>query len=241
MPHDAGTRPAAMRPGSPEPAVALVIFDCDGVLIDSEIVVCRITAEELSRIGFRVSTEEVVERFAGRPEREMVVELESQWGRTIPEAFFERIRAQIEHAYGSELQVIPGVAGILEKIRVDICVASSSYPAKLELGLKSTGLHDRFFPHIVSAVSVAHGKPAPDIFVYAAGWMHTPVASCLVIEDSVPGTRAAVAAGMRVIGFAGGSHCGPDHRSKLLEAGASHVFDAYDQLPALLPGLFEMS
>ena len=134
---------------------SLVIFDCDGVLIDSEIVVCRLTSEELTRLGYRVSLEEVIDRFAGRPEREMIADIEGDWGRPVPAVFFERIRQRIDEAYASELQIMPQISAILERIRINVCVASSSYPAKLALGLRSVGLYGRFEPNIISASFVS--------------------------------------------------------------------------------------
>src|SRR5205823_3819783 len=112
--------------------------------------------------------------------------------------------------------------------------ASSSHPEKLRLGLQSVGLLERFEPHVISASQVEHGKPAPDVFIYAAGWMRTPVAQCLVIEDSIPGVCAAKKAGMRVWGFTGGQHCGPEHQGRLQEAGAEIVFDDFHNLAGLV-------
>ena len=227
-------RPAGEAPPWP----ALLIFDCDGVLIDSEIVVCRLTAEEFTALGYPVTTEEVIRRFAGRPEREMIADVEADWGRTVPPEFFTHIKARIAEAYATELRIMPGIADLLDRLRIPACVASSAYPAKLRLGLETVGLLDRFAPNVVSASLVAQGKPAPDVFIYAAGWMQAPVTDCLVIEDSIPGVRAARAAGMRAYGFTGGRHCGPGHRQNLLDAGAEQVVASFDELDALLPSAF---
>ncbi len=215
---------------------SLIIFDCDGVLIDSEIVVCRLVGEELTRLGYPLSTEEVIRRFAGRPEREMVSDIEEDWGQRIPGEFFTHVKERMEAAYASELRAVPGVADALDGLRIPYCVASSSYPEKLRLGLGSVGLLDRFEDRLISAYLVAHGKPAPDVFIYAAGWMRTPIAECLVIEDSTHGVRAARSAGMRVFGFTGGQHCGPGHREQLIAAGADLVFDDFGSLAGLIPG-----
>ena len=214
----------------------LLIFDCDGVLIDSEIVVCRLVGEELTRLGYPLSTEEVIRRFAGRPEREMVADIEADWSRRIPGEFFDRVKTSMEAAYASDLRAVPGVAEALASLRIPSCVASSSYPEKLRLGLRCAGLLDRFGDRVVSAYLVAHGKPAPDVFIYAAGWMRTPVAECLVIEDSTHGVRAAQSAGMRVFGFTGGQHCGPGHGEGLIAAGADQVFDDFRHLAGLVSG-----
>ena len=218
--------------------ISLIIFDCDGVLIDSEILVCRLTSEELTRLGFAISVADVIARFAGRAERSMITEIERDWGRPVPPSYFARIRSRVAESYASELKGIPEVLDTLDLIRCEVCVASSSYPEKLQLGLRSTGLLNRFGDNVVSATRVASGKPAPDVFVYAAGWMRTPVVNCVVVEDSVPGVRAARAAGMRVIGFAGGGHCSDGHALRLLEAGAERVIDRMSQLRTAVPEAF---
>lgn len=216
----------------------LIIFDCDGVLIDSEIVICRLTSEELTRLGYAISIDDVIARFSGRAQRSIVDEVEQDWGQRLPPEYFARIRERTSEVYKADLQAIPAIAETLDLIRCEICVASSSYPEKLLLGLRTTGLLDRFGGNVISAASVARGKPAPDVFVYAAGWMRTPVANCLVVEDSVPGVRAACAAGMRVIGFVGGRHCGPGHKARLLQAGAEQVIEHMDELRGAVPEAF---
>lgn len=221
------------------PPVELIIFDCDGVLIDSEILVCRLVAEELTGLGYAVSTRDVIDRFAGRPEREMVADIEADWGRTLPQSFFEQCRRRTKEAYGSELAAISGVADILGRVTIPVCVASSAYPEKLRLGLESAGLYDRLAPNVISASYVAQGKPAPDVFLYAAGWMRQPVAGCMVVEDSVAGVTAARRAGMRVIGFVGGSHCKPDHGERLEAAGAEAIATHFSDLSHLLPEAFK--
>jgi HAD superfamily hydrolase (TIGR01509 family) len=212
----------------------LVIFDCDGVLIDSEIVVCRIAAEELTRIGYPITTEQVMQRFAGRPDREMRDEIEQDWGRPLAPEYTRRVNTRTEEAYSSELRIMPGVLTALDAIEVPICVASSSFPVKLRLGLEVVGLYDRFAPNIISASIVARGKPEPDVFNYAAGWMHTAPANCLVIEDGVAGVTSARRAGMRVFGFDGGAHCSSGHRERLLAAGAELAFSKMEELPQLI-------
>ena len=219
-------------------APRLMIFDCDGVLIDSEIVVCRLVAEAFTRLGHPLSLEDVIRRFAGRPEREMIVEIERDWGRPVPAEYFAEMRSLVEEAYRTELQAVAGVDAALGRLKVPFCVASSSAPEKLRLGLEAAGLLHRFGDHLVSATYVHRGKPAPDVFIYAAGWMRTPIADCVVVEDSIPGVRAARAAGLRVVGFTGGSHCPPGHGGRLLEAGAERVFPEFGDLEALIPGAF---
>lgn len=227
-----------MSDNSPMEEVQLIVFDCDGVLIDSEILVCTLVSEELTRLGYPITPQEVVRQYAGRPEREILADIAERWGRPVPPAYKEAMTRRIHHAYTTELQAIPGVRETLGQITLPICVASSTAPPKLKLGLNFVGLYDFFAPNVVSASYVAHGKPAADVFVYAAGWMRTPVHHCLVIEDSLPGVRAAVAAGMRVFGFTGGSHCTPQHGPALLAAGAERVFGNMSELSQALPEAF---
>ncbi|HEX8415653.1 MAG TPA: HAD-IA family hydrolase [Sphingomicrobium sp.] len=220
------------------PSADLIIFDCDGVLIDSEILVCRLTSEELTRLGYPISVTDVIRRFAGRAEPSMIAEIEQDWGQSVRPAYFTRIRERIAEAYATELRAIPEVAETLEQIRTPICVASSSYPEKLLAGLRNTELLDVFDGNIISAVRVARGKPAPDVFIYAAGWMRTPMDRCVVVEDSVPGIRAACAAGARAIGFVGGRHCGPGHAAALRDAGADTVIKRMSELREAVPETF---
>jgi HAD superfamily hydrolase (TIGR01509 family) len=221
----------------------LIIFDCDGVLIDSEMLVCSMVSEELTSLGYPISPEQVVRRYAGRPEREILADIAENWGQPVPPAYREAMTRRIHEAFTTELEAIPGVAATLARITIPICVASSSGPEKLKMGLKFVGLYDFFAPdrsapNIVSAAYVAHGKPSPDVFVYAAGTMRTPVQKCLVIEDSLPGVRAAASAGIRVFGFTGGSHCLPGHAEQLMDAGAERVLSTMAELSDVVPSAF---
>ena len=219
-------------------SIELIIFDCDGVLIDSEILVCTFVSEELTRLGYPITTEEVILRYAGRPEREMVADIEQNWGQPVPASYFTEVKRRVADAFTSSLKITPGVLETVPEVRIPICVASSSAPEKLRMGLTYVQLHTHFAPNIVSASYVAHGKPAPDVFIYAAGWMKISVEKCLVIEDSLPGVRAAKSAGMRVFGYAGGSHCAPGHDRRLLEAGAELVLRDMRELRTALPAAF---
>ena len=211
-----------------------VVFDCDGVLIDSEMIAARVCSEELTRLGFPLTIEQCIQRFTGRPDREMKAELEEEFGRPIPRSYNENVHARISEAYVTELKILPGLKEALATITEPVCVASSSRPDKIRLGLESVGIYGRFAPNIVSASMVARGKPEPDVFIFAAGWLRVSPRYCVVIEDSVAGVRAAVRAGMTVIGFGGASHFGPGDRERLLEAGAFQVIDNMDALPGVL-------
>ena len=208
------------------------------MLIDSEIVVCRLVSEELTSLGYPVSVADVISQYAGRPEPAMIADIERDWGQAIPAEYFPRVKARVAEAYASELRPVSGIVDVLARIRVPVCVASSSAPHKLRLGLEATGLHSRFGANIVSASYVAEGKPAPDVFIYAAGWMRAQIEHCVVIEDSVPGVQAARRAGIRAFGFVGGSHCPPEHGERLLAAGAEYVLQDIRELEQHLPQAF---
>ncbi len=214
--------------------VELVIFDCDGVLVDSETIGCRIEALLLTEAGFAITADEILGRFTGITARETFRTLEAERGGPLPEGFEERVREEIHAAFTRELLAVAGVALALERIALPVCVASSSDPARIAHSLEVTGLLGRFAPHLFSAAAVARGKPAPDLFLHAAARMATPPARCLVVEDSVAGVQAAVAAGMRVLGFTGAGHCPPDHAARLAAAGAARTFASMTELPDLL-------
>lgn len=213
----------------------LVIFDCDGVLIDSEPLACRIDAEELTACGFPISAAEVARRFTGVPANEMRTAIEAEWGRPLPPGYEPAVAARIERAFRIGLEPLPGVPALLAGLAMPRCVASSSAPAKLRLGLEVTGLLDLFEPDLFSAAMVARGKPAPDLFLFAAERMGgISPARTVVIEDSLAGVQAGVAAGMTVIGFLGGSHCPPGHADTLSRAGAASLVRSHAELAILL-------
>jgi HAD superfamily hydrolase (TIGR01509 family) len=212
----------------------LVIFDCDGVLVDSEVISCRAHAQTLTRHGYPITEEQVLHRFLGVSEREAREAIERETGRKLPGDFEEQIKVATLKFYAGDLKAIAGVADAIAAIDLPKCVASSGVPEKIRHGLECAGLYEQLSPHIFSAVQVRRGKPAPDLFLYAAKEMGAAPERCLVIEDSVPGVTGAVAAGMTVLGFHGGSHCLPGHGEKLRDAGAALLFDDMRQLPDLV-------
>ena len=212
----------------------LVIFDCDGVLIDSEVIACRVDAACLAEEGIAITADEIIERYVGLSLATMLNDIETRYARRLPADFPARVRTHITAAFESELRALPGVEEAVRAVSTARCVASSSGLDRLAHALTMTGLVDLFAPHIFSATQVARGKPAPDLFLFAAERMGVGPASCLVIEDSVAGVRAAVAAGMAVIGFTGGGHCRSGHGERLLSAGAHTTVDHMDRLAALL-------
>jgi HAD superfamily hydrolase (TIGR01509 family) len=212
----------------------LVIFDCDGVLIDSETLASRIDAEELTRIGYPTSYSDVVLRFTGLSSATMRKMVEEDWGRALPDDFDAIVQARIKDSYRTDLQAIAGIDELLHQLSLPRCVASSSAPEKLRLGLELTGLLPHFDPHVFSSVMVKFGKPAPDLFLFAAAKMGVEPARCVIVEDSIAGVRAGVSAGMTVIGFTAGGHCLEDHGQRLISAGAAVVATSAEELRALL-------
>lgn len=217
----------------------LIIFDCDGVLIDSELIACGADAEELSRIGYPITVDEVVRRFAGVSTDRMYAEIEQELGRPLPPDLEDRIERRVLQRYREELQPIARTKETIAALAWPFCVASSSRPQKLNLGLAETGLFDLCHPNIFSSALVDRGKPAPDLFLLAAEKMRVDPGRCIVIEDSVAGVTAARAAGMRGLGFVGGSHCSREHGDLLQQAGAELVFDSFDLVPAIVHELAE--
>ena len=222
--------PAGIRPN-------LVLFDCDGVLIESEIIACRVDSEQLSAAGFAITPLEVAERFIGLTYREMLETLEREHDRSMPEEMYQRIRDAVSAEFDRSLEPVPHaseVARAVDDLGIAKCVASSSGHDRLRHTLGLTNLWDLFEPHVFSGVDVPHGKPAPDLFLAAAAQMDVAPEDCLVIEDSVAGVRAGVAAGMQVIAFHGAAHCTPSHPKRLRDAGAPTLIDDLRELIPLL-------
>ncbi len=215
-------------------AIDLIIFDCVGVLVDSEVISCRAHAETLTRHGYPITAEQVADRFLGRSMRQAMLEVEAELGRRLPDDFHTQVYAEIFRLFAVSLQATPHIDEALTAITLPKCVASSGPPEKISASLNRVGLYDRFGPHIFSAVQVPNGKPALDLFLFAAEKMKTRPERCLVIEDSISGITAARAAGMTVLGFYGGSHCTPGHAAMLLKAGAHGTFSDMRQLPGLI-------
>jgi len=212
----------------------LVIFDCAGVLVDSEVISCLAHAETLTRHGYPITLDQVLERFLGVSDREARQSIETELGRLLPEDFESQMKQAALRRYADGLAAIPHIDEAIAAIGLPKCVASSGTPEKIRHGLTLAGLYDRLAPNIFSASQVERGKPAPDLFLFAAGQMLAAPARCQVIEDSLPGIAAALAAGMTVLGFHGGSHCRPGHGDRLRAAGAAAIFDDMRQLPGLV-------
>ena len=163
--------------------------------------------------------------------------LQDENARVLPEDFPRAYADRLQDTFRQELRALPGVRETLAALRergIEYCVASSSTPPKLEAALKLVGLWEEFAPHVFSTAQVAHGKPAPDVFLFAARQMRAAILDCVVVEDSVPGVRAARAARMRAVGYVGASHNGPDQRQRLLDEGAFEVIDDLQRLTDII-------
>jgi HAD superfamily hydrolase (TIGR01509 family) len=207
----------------------LVVFDCDGVLVDSERIAVRVEARFLAELGWPLSEAEVVERFMGRTAEFMDDAVEAQLGSRLPDDWKDQFQRRYAEAFAAELGPVDGVTEALDQIAVPTCVASSGSHDKLRFTLGHTGLYQRFEGRIFSGYEVANGKPAPDLFLHAAASMGAEPGRCAVVEDSHYGVLAARAAGMRVFGYAGGLT--PRER---LEGQGTTVFHDMRDLPRLL-------
>jgi HAD superfamily hydrolase (TIGR01509 family) len=202
----------------------LIIFDCDGVLVDSEVLSCRCLCEALAGCGIEVGLEETLDLFLGRS-LDAVLEHYQGLGRSIPRQFPTELMVKVQETFRAALCPIDGIGSVLEGLNIPHCVASSSTLDRVSLSLSLTGLAGHFGDRLYTAQMVDRGKPAPDLFLYAARRMQADPSRTLVIEDSVSGVRAAKAAGMTVWGFVGGSHYrSRDGAASLRDAGADRVF-----------------
>jgi HAD superfamily hydrolase (TIGR01509 family) len=206
------------------PGPDLIIFDCDGVLVDSELLSCRCLSEVLAEFGIALSQEQALELFLGRSTK-AIKQHYRDLGQAVPDGFLPRLKSHVLKTFAGSLQPIPGIAAVVTELQAPCCVASSSDIDRVALSLDVTGLRGHFGDRLYTAQMVRHGKPAPDLFLHAAERMRVQPARTLVIEDSVSGVQAGKAAGMTVWGFVGGSHYrGRDGRAILSAAGADRVF-----------------
>jgi HAD superfamily hydrolase (TIGR01509 family) len=203
----------------------LIIFDCDGVLVDSEVLSCRCLSEALAGYGINLAVDQALDLFLGRSVTAVFEHYEAL-GRSIPRQFAADLKAGVRAAFLSSLGPIEGVNSVLEDLRIPHCVASSSDVDRVSFSLSLTGLAAHFGSCLYTSQMVEHGKPAPDLFLYAAERMQVDPHRTLVIEDSISGVRAGKAAGMTVWGFVGGSHYqSRDGNAILRKAGADRVFE----------------
>ncbi|MBS0416257.1 MAG: HAD family hydrolase [Proteobacteria bacterium] len=209
----------------------LIIFDCDGVLVDSELITNRVFADMLAGIGLPLGIDYLFEHFVGRSMQHCWQQVGRLLGHEVPAAFRDEFQLRSLAALRAQVQPVPGVVTVLDSLPVPCCVASSGGHDKMATTLGATGLLPRFRDRMFSATEVPHGKPAPDIFLYAAARCGVEPQRCAVIEDSAAGVRAGVTAGMRVYGY-----CAHTPARQLLSAGAEVTFTDMVRLPELLFG-----
>ena len=216
-------------------ATDLIIFDCDGVLADSEVISADVIVAELARVGIALDHAYVFSNFVGKSFPGVAANIRASFATPLPEDFEDRYRSALAQAFATRLQPTPGLHAMLDALHLPACVATSSSPRRVALTLQRLGLSDRFGPHVFTASQVARGKPAPDLFLFAAAQMQADPARCLVIEDSSAGIAAAQAAGMRVFRYTGGAHfTDPRARPPDTPAGIT-VFDNWADFPLLEP------
>lgn len=201
----------------------MIIFDCNGVLVDSEPIATAVAAQEFHRVGVRVTPELVARYFTGRRPADMFAEVEEAIGQKLPPHFAAGVARATLHRIRTELRATPHVAYALSWLRGPKCVASSSPLDRVRVSLEVTDLLRFFEPNVFSASEDAAGKPKPDLFLRVAVSVGISPADCIVVEDSAAGIRAAVAAGMKPIGYVGGSHAALDLATELKKAGAWSV------------------
>jgi HAD superfamily hydrolase (TIGR01509 family) len=230
-PVEAGTAWTEVAPGRDR----LVIFDCDGVLVDSETISVAVLLEMIVAAGGRLSEADIYRRFLGRSMASVRQSLRSDFGVDPGPEAFARMGARLYERFRAELRPMPGMADVLARLSCARCVASSAEPERIRVALQATGLLELLEPHIYSATMVSRGKPAPDLFLYAAEQMGVAPADCVVIEDSPAGIEAARGAGMRVFAFTGGSHVPlAGGAAALATMRPDAIFDDMRRLPAML-------
>ncbi|MFD7031166.1 HAD family hydrolase [Streptomyces sp. NPDC059917] len=212
--------------------IELVIFDCDGVLVDSERIALRLQVALGAELGWPLTAEDAVDRFIGRSKESICEQIAERLGAQTAAVWWELFKQRHREAVDAGLEAVDGLPEALAAITLPVCVASSGSHEKMRHTLGVTGLYERFEGHVFSASEVPRGKPAPDLFLYAARRMGVDPAACVVVEDSRPGVRAARAAGMRSFGYAGGLTA-----AALLAGPGTVVFDDMGELPGLIAEL----
>ncbi len=216
--------------------IQLVIFDCDGVLIDSEIVAAAAELEVYSEYGVKMEPHEFAQRMAGMNAAAVKQQMEIDLGRSLPDKIIPETRKRVNEKVIAEADIIPAADKVLDLFDQPRCICSNSPPERLEQVLDRVGLYDRFHPHVFSAQATDPPifKPKPDIFVQAIASFSVKSNETIVVEDSVPGVIGAKAAGTRVIGFTGATHSYHSHADELIEAGAETVISRLNDLPSVI-------
>lgn len=217
--------------------VDLIIFDCDGVIADSEVLSAQVLIDQLARLDIVVTPDDVRRDFLGRSFPTVAASIRDRFALTLPADFEATYRARLLARFDTDLRTTPGFADALAQIRLPVCVATSSSPPRVARTLAVLDLAQRFGADVFTASQVARGKPAPDLFLLAAERLGVAPEACAVMEDSPHGVAGAVAAGMRAVGFTGGTHLDgmrDDHARRLREAGAATVLPDMNGMPEAL-------
>jgi HAD superfamily hydrolase (TIGR01509 family) len=215
----------------------VIIFDCNGVLVDSERLAASVASQELTRAGFPLPPDVIGRYFAGRRPADMFIEIERAARRKLPANFALTMTTAVLVRFRQELRATPYAAQALSWLRGPKCVASSSSFDRIRLSLETTDLIRFFDPYLFSGTEVPRGKPAPDLFLLAASKMNVQPADCIVVEDSTVGVAAATAAGMTAIGFIGGSHAGDQLGAQLRQEGARIIINDMRMLKGAIVAL----
>ena len=225
------------------PQPELVIFDCDGVLADSEIIAARVEADLLTKAGYPITAEELAQTYAGLTFKDILLRIESEAAVLFQASMLDEVERLVDQKLAREVRAIEGAREAVASVEGKRCVCSNSGTARVQSTLTRTGLAPFFAGAVFSAADLPSGrpKPAPDVFLHAAEAMAARPAATFVIEDSVHGIAGAKAAGMRVIGFTGGAHSHPGHADLLTEAGAETTIRRWADFPAVVAALSEWS
>jgi HAD superfamily hydrolase (TIGR01509 family) len=217
----------------------LIIFDCDGVLVDSEIIAAQVESRLLTEAGYPISVEEMGERFAGLTWKDILLHVEKEADIPLSASLLDKSEKLLDQRLERDVKIIEGVKFALARLTTQRCICSNSSSKRLDMMLTKVGLKPFFAPHIYSAKDLGPDrvKPKPDIFLHAAEQFGVAPERCLVIEDSTHGVHGARAAGMRVVGFTGASHTYPSHADKLTDAGAETVISRMVDLPGVVAAL----
>ncbi len=215
-------------------AIKCIIFDCDGVLIDSEVISAQVMIEELAQENIEIDFEHFQKYFLGRGFVKVAADIRANYGHLISSDFESRYRAKLMDAFTQDLRPMPGIRDLLEQLSLPYCVATSSSPTRVEHSLKLTGLEHFFDNHVFTASQVKNGKPAPDLFLFAAAQMGVSPSDCLIIEDSETGLAAAFRAHIPVWHFTGGSHLRGDIHPHQSSTPQIPTFDNWALFPDML-------
>ena len=219
------------------PKISMIIFDCDGVLVDSEYLSAMMLIEVFAEIGIPLDLPFVYANFVGHSFTTVAAKYARAHGTNVPETFEQDYRNRLLQSFEGRLQAMPGIAAVLDNLKVPYCLASGSSPTRVNRSLEITGLSSRFEDRIFTTTMVKHGKPAPDIFFHAAKSMNVNAAECLVIEDSTTGVTAAKAAGMIVWQFTGGVHFNHGYQHvpapALVDRQFDRMIDFFESAPQL--------